>query len=470
MAVPEGLATLKIDRTQRRSASNLWMWALLPILAGGAAFAVPQLKFFQEVEVSVVPVTKAHADPSAEGSNELTAAGYVVADRQSVLAFKGTGMLMKLNVAESQRVTKGEVIAEIDHRELDAQILQSQAAHEQTRSEILRLKKAAAQAELELEAAKLPLATLDAQIVEIQVRLADAKRRLEQAKSVVNQGAMSAVPWSIVDDRETEVKMAEAQTVTANKQKDEVRLKIKVAEAALETARAAIPGAEAAERAAAANEKILQEQLVDAYIYSPYDGVVTEKAAEIGEIVAPISIGGSMARGSIATIAEWSSLQAEVDVAETYISRVKPGQRAAITIDAFPEKVFAGKVRRILPHANRSKATVLVRVDFVKPVEGMLPDMGVRVKFLPDDAPAGIETGTVKTTLVVPAAALQQESNAKVVWTFADGKAHKQKVEAGQTRGNQVEIVTGIKIGDQVIIRGIDKLNEDGQKVRVAKE
>src|SRR4029079_2828005 len=113
---------------------------------------------------------------------------------------------------------------------------------------------------------------------------------------------------------------------------------------------ASIPVAEARVKTLEAQVKVLETQRLDSFVHSPFDGIVTEKAAEVGEIVAPISIGGSMARGSIVTIAEWSSLQAEVDVAEAYIAQVKPGQRATITVDAFPEKSFAGKVRRILPH------------------------------------------------------------------------------------------------------------------------
>ena len=115
--------------------------------------------------------------------------------------------------------------------------------------------------------------------------------------------------------------------------------------------------------------------------------MVTEKAAEVGEIVAPISIGGSMARGSIVTIADWASLQAEVDVAEAQLGRVKPGQRAAITVDAIPGRVFPGKLRRVLPRADRSKATVKVRVDFLaRDRQAVLPEMGLRVRFLSDRA------------------------------------------------------------------------------------
>ena len=169
------------------------------------------------------------------------------------------------------------------------------------------------------------------------------------------------------------------------------------------TARAAVAGAKARQRTAAARVKVLESQRDERFIRSPFDGMVTEKAAEVGEIVAPISVGGSMARGSIVTIADWASLQAEVDVAEAQLGRVKAGQRAAITVDAIPGKMFPGKVRRILPRADRSKATVKVRVDFLaRDEQAVLPEMGVRVRFLPDNAPAGVETGASATRSPFP--------------------------------------------------------------------
>ncbi len=162
--------------------------------------------------------------------------------------------------------------------------------------------------------------------------------------------------------------------------------------------------------------------------------MVTEKAAEVGEIVAPISIGGSMARGSIVTIADWASLQAEVDVAETQLGRVKTGQRAAITVDAIPDSVFPGKVRRILPRADRSKATVKVRVDFLaRDEKAVLPEMGVRVRFLADNAPPGIETRRVRDRIVVPEAAVQSGDGGGFVWVVSDDVARKRPSRSERT-------------------------------------
>ena len=477
---PEGLAALKIDRSQRRSAGVPWKWLIAVLLIVGGAAGYPQLSKLLEVEVGTAPVVKmrggsfAPAATTGAGavkgeSAELTAAGYVVADRQSVLAFKGTGRLAKLNVAESQRVKKGDEIAEIDHHELDAQIRQAEAAQKELHTEVERRRKMVAQSEAEVGAAQMTINTLNAEIAEIKIRVADANRRLEMSKNVAANQAMAQ---SAVDDRVTEVRAAEAQIATAELRKLESLQKIKIAEAQVDVARSNIAVGEASEQSAAATVSVLKAQLEDAYIYSPFDGVVTEKAAEVGEIVAPISIGGSMARGSIATIAEWNSLQAEVDVAETYIHQIKPGQRAAITVDAFSDKVFPGKTIRILPRANRSKATVLVRVDFLKRDEGVLPEMGVRVRFLPDDAPPGTETGAVKDTLAIPKLAVQSAAdNSKFVWVVnAESVVRKQIVTIGDAKDELVEVQSGLVASDTVVTRNANKVTQDGQKVRVANQ
>ena len=467
MAPPEGLAALRIDRAQRRAAWPAWLWLFVLAVPAGVFLAPAVLKNLRPVEVSVAPAVLVSATGSSSdpAKAELSAAGYVVADRQSVLATKYTGRLAKLNVAEAQRVTKDEIVAEVDHSELDAQIASAQADQAEAAAEAVRLAKVVAQSEAALAAAKAPLQTFDAEVEQYKIMLADAKRRLERDRALA-QG--NAIGFSEVDDRVTEVRSTEAKIAWTLQRKQEAERQIPVAEAQTGVARTAVAVAEAHVKSAASRVKVLQEQLQDAFVRAPFDGVVTEKAAEVGEIVAPSSIGGSMARGSIVTLADWASLQAEVDVAETQIGRVKAGQRAAITVDAFKETVSPGKVRRILPRADRSKATVKVRVDFVARDDRVLPDMGVRVKFLPDDAPAGVETGAVKDKVVIAKAALQGTDSAAFVWVVNDGAASKRSVEVVGAAGDTVEVKSGVSAGEQIVVRGAENLREDKQKVRVA--
>lgn len=465
MSPPEGLAALKIDRTRSRSRSSVWPWIVVVVVIV-AAFAAPQvLDRLQTVDVSVASASKTSATKGASGAPELSAAGYVVADRQSTLAAKVTGRLTKMSVNEAQKVKKDEVIAEVDHREIDAMIGNLKSEQAEAAAAVEQLRSAAAQAEAEVVAAKEAIATFDAESDQYKILLADAQRRLERDKKLVEGNALNA---SEVDDRITEVRGAQAKIDWTMKRKNEAQRRIAVADAHTAVARAAIIVAEARLNTMASRMKILESQLYDHFVFAPFEGVVTEKMAEVGEIVAPISIGGSMARGSIITLADWNSLQAEVDVAETQIAKVKPGQRAAITVDSIPDKVFPGKVLRILPRANRSKATVQVRVNFLRRDDSVLPEMGVRVKFLPDDAPEGAETGAIKDNIAVPKTAVQGAPGNEYVWIVVDNKALKKPVVIAGASDERAEIKSGIVAGDKVVSKGAENISHDGQKVRVA--
>lgn len=468
MVSSDGLAELKIDRSRRRRRVSPWLWGFLVV---GVIVVVSAPQFVQKlqvVEVAVAPAVRVSPGmgEAVDGSPELTAAGYVIADRQSVLAAKFTGRLARLNVAEAEFVKKGDVVAELDHSELDATIAQAEAEVAQAAAEVQRLMQLAAQADAEIAAAKVTLQTLDAENQQYEILLADARRRLQRDEKLAER---KAIGFSEVDDRRTEVQGMEAKIAWTQKRKHEAEQRVVVTETQAAAARAAVAASEAGQRSAAAKVKVLESQRDEHFIRSPFDGMVTEKAAEVGEIVAPISIGGSMARGSIVTIADWASLQAEVDVAEAQLGRVKPGQRAAITVDAIPDQVFPGKVRRILPRADRSKATVKVRVDFLSRDEkAVLPEMGVRVRFLPDDAPPGIETGDAPEKIVVPKAAVQSGQDGSHVWIVAEGVARRQPVRVGADSGERVEISSGVSAGDQLVVRGAENLSGESAQVQVA--
>ncbi len=463
----EGLAALRIERSRRRRRVSPWVWVILVVVFAVAVLSPRLMRGLQVAEVSVATAVRISAATGEvlDGSPDLTAAGYVVADRQSVLATKFTGRLAKLNVAEAEFVKEGDIVAELDHTELDATIAQADAEVAEAVAEVHRLTKLAEQAEAELAAAQSPLETLAAENKQYEILLADAQRRLERdAKLVTNR----AVGQSEVDDRRTEVLGMEAKIGWTLQRRREAERKIAVAETQAAVARAAVGSAEARQFTAAARVKVLESQRAESFIRSPFDGMVTEKAAEVGEIVAPISIGGSMARGSIVTIADWASLQAEVDVAEAHLGGVKPGQRAAITVDAVPGQVFPGKVCRILPRADRSKATVKVRVDFLaRDEKAVLPEMGVRVRFLADDAPAGLETGLAADRVVVPEAAVQAGPEGSFVWIVSGDAARRCAVQVGVNLGERIEIADGLNAGDQVVVRGAERLSGESAAVRV---
>lgn len=470
MSNPDDLAALKIERKRpqsyrgRRVPRIVWVAgiALLVVLGWFGAGAL------QGPLVELVPVTKASALATANGDkggwSELNAAGYIVADRQSTVAAKYTARVKVLKVREAQRVAENEVVAELDHAELDAQIAQLEAEAEQAAAQVAQTRKAVEQADKEHAAAKAALGTMKGQIAELEVALADAKRRLGLDLELVEKLAGEATR---VQDRETEVRMAQARIATMQSRLVEAEHQTGVVQEKAAWARLAVGTAEAQHRATKARVAVLQAQREDYFVRAPFAGVISERIAEQGEIVAPVSMGGTMAKGAIVTIVDWDSLQAEVDVAEAYLERVKTGGRAAITVDAIPSRVWPGRVHRILPRADKSKATVQVRVEFLERDGLFLPNMGVRVKFLPENAPEGAERGLVADPLLVPSAAVQGEGADRFVWVVREGKAHRQAVEVGPAHGTNLEVHKGLLLGDRVVVSGAGSLSNDGQAVRV---
>src|SRR5207302_6249228 len=144
---------------------------------------------------------------------------------------------------------------------------------------------------------------------------------------------------------------------------------------------------------------------------APFSGTVLRKDAEVGEIVAPSSAGGGLTRTAIVTMADLSTLEVEVDVNEAYIAQVQNGQAARITLDAYPDTSFSGRVRQVVPTADRQKATVQVKVAIVERDPRMLPEMGARVDFLePEARLAGTPAATSAPRIRVPAAVVREEN------------------------------------------------------------
>src|SRR5881394_619288 len=159
------------------------------------------------------------------------------------------------------------------------------------------------------------------------------------------------------------------------------------------------------------------QQLEDTIIRAPYAGIVTSKNAQPGEMISPISAGGSFTRTGICTLVDMQSLEIEIDVNESYIQRVEPRQAVEATLDAYPEWKIPSKVIAIIPTADRQKSTVKVRVGFDKLDPRILPEMGVKVAFH-----EAVSSGAVVArTFVVPKTAVQQYDGHDVVYVVQNG-------------------------------------------------
>ncbi len=184
-------------------------------------------------------------------------------------------------------------------------------------------------------------------------------------------------------------------------------------------------------------------------IRAPFDGTVLTKDADVGEIVAPFASSVN-SRGAVVTMADMSSLQVEADVSESNITRVKLEQPCEIVLDAYPDKRYPGTVHKIVPTADRAKATVMTKVVFRERDERVLPEMSAKVTFLSGNSDAA-EAGS-PALLTVASAAVVERSGKPTVFVVRDGRAIETAVRTGRVMGNRTEILQGISPGDQLVL------------------
>jgi HlyD family secretion protein len=198
-------------------------------------------------------------------------------------------------------------------------------------------------------------------------------------------------------------------------------------------------------------------------IVAPFDGTVLSKNADVGEIVAPLA-GAVSSRAAVVTIADMSSLEVEADVSEANIPRVFPNQPCEIALDAYPEHHYPAYVEKVVPTADRAKATVMVKIRFKSYDRRVLPEMSAKILFLP--AGSTDSAAMTKPVLGVPATAVAERSGRQVVFQVREGKAVEVPVVAGRSMGSLVEIKEGLKAGDRVIAKADEKIRS-GTKIAV---
>jgi RND family efflux transporter MFP subunit len=196
-------------------------------------------------------------------------------------------------------------------------------------------------------------------------------------------------------------------------------------------------------------------------IVAPFDGTVLRKNADVGEIMAPLA-GAASSRAAVVTIADLSSLEVDADVAEANITRVKIEQACEIRLDAYPEQAYQGYVSKIVPTADRAKATVMVKIRFKSYDRSVLPEMSAKVTFLAHDA--AIQKDGKEPLLTLPAAAVAARNGRQVVYQVEKNHAVEVPVVTGRTLGSLVEIKEGLKAGDKVISK-VDGQIRAGVKV-----
>ena len=217
--------------------------------------------------------------------------------------------------------------------------------------------------------------------------------------------------------------------------------------------------------AARAQLELAQANFENTIVLSPFDGTVLRKDAEVGEFVAPSTAGGGLTRSAIATMADLRTLEVEVDVNEAYIAQIRNGQAARITLDAYTDTSFAGRVRQVVPTADRQKATVQVKVSILDRDPRILPEMGAKVVFVRSEGAANPAAAAPRRVLVPGATVVQGEGGPRV-WVVDGVRVTAKAVEVGPARGDQVEIRGGLAGGERLVVGAPAGLKE-GTRVRI---
>jgi HlyD family secretion protein len=396
------LDKLKIDRRPIAPVPRRRRWARYAVAAALIVVAiVAGLALTGRPTVDTTSVTSAYP---YQNDTQLNATGYVVPQRKAAVASKGQGRVEWLGVLEGTRVKKDEIIARLESNDVQASLAQARAQVQVSRANF-----GVAQAELK-----------------------DAEIALRRTSALAPKGAVPAAQLDI-------------DTARVNK-----------ARATLASDQAAIVSAEANAQAA----QVAVDQTV---IRAPFDGIVLAKHANVGDNITPFS-SASDSKGAVVTIADMDTLEVEADVAESNIAKIRAEQPCEIQLDALPDMRFAGRVSRIVPTVDRSKATVLVKVRFVDRDERVLPDMSAKIAFL--SKPATPQDRQPVTA--VQASAVVERDGRPVVFVVKDDSAHAVAVTRGMRIGELVA-VRGVKPGDTVVLAPDAKL-KDGAKVTVAKK
>ena len=402
---------LRIERPVEESGGVSWVvWAIAVVAGVGLAGGVAWYAFPRAIPISVATAAPAPADVVVGPSTILDASGYVVARRQATVSSKITGKVVVVGIEEGQRVESGQVIARLDDTTQRAAAAQARAQR--------------AQAEANLTAARVAFEN---------AKPTYQRNELQYAKAVIS-----------------------AQTLdTAKAAYDAARTNLDVAASALEVAEAGVAFA--------------QRNLDDTVVRAPFAGIVTVKAAQEGEMVSPNSAGGGYTRTGVGTIVDMDSLEIEVDVSESFINRVHPGQRVTAKLNAYPDWEIPAHVIAIIPTADRAKATVKVRIGFEAADPRVLPEMGVRVAFLEGEpaSSAPAQTTSTQRALVVPMAAIQSQGDVGIVYVVNDGAVERRSVKLGTKVADGQVVLSGLSSGARLAVGDLSRL-ADGAKVRIA--
>ncbi len=405
------LKELRIDRNaaaQEPGPSRRGLWIGIGVALGLVALGAIGWKLFSGEDglpVKTAPVA-AIATGAGGSASVLDATGYVVPRRIATVSAKVTGKVREVLIEEGMRVEAGQVLATLDPIDADS---------------------ARALAVSQLEAAR-------SQFGSVQAQLKEAEANANRLGQLVGQKLVS-------------------------------RQQYEQAIAARDSLRAQLLTSQRTAQVAADSLRIADNGVDNTIVRAPFAGIIIAKSAQPGEIISPAAAGGGFTRTGIGTIVDMDSLEVEVDVNEAYIGKVQPKMPVEATLNAYPDWKIPAEVIAIIPTADRSKATVKVRIALKQRDGRIVPDMGVRVSFLDNIKPTATAAPKAVGVLVPNDAVTQRTVDGKetdAVFVVDAGKATLTPVKLGEIRGEQRVVLSGLVAGESVVSAPPAELKDGG--------
>ena len=442
------IKNLRIDRSAKqknRSGRGLWRWILFSLgvsfLVGAALFVYAMLN--TAVEVETVRVRAASIADSNAGVTILNATGYIIAAHKIELASKVSGRVAWIGVEKGDKVKQGQVLVRLEDEEFRARVTEAQGQLNSLKAQLTALENGSRPEET---------ARSQADLEQVRADLENARVSLNRTRSLVEQGVMSR---QTLDDAQARYDAQVARFASFEKTHALVRKGPRQEE--IDAMRAQVKQAEG-------SLAFAQTQLDNTVITAPISGAILERNVERGEFVSTGFVGDRGAKGYVVSMADLNDLQVELDIAQNDFAKLGPRQPAIVTTDAFPDRKYQGEITEISPEANRSKATVQVKVKVLKPDEFLRPEMNSSVAFYAPEKPgekSANQASAAKPLITIPSSAVRDGA----VFIIVDGRAVRRQVQASGTSQQGATISNGLIGGEDLIVNPPADL-KDGQKVR----
>jgi HlyD family secretion protein len=432
------LNKLKIDRSQRGdtgSRSGKWVWILLLtviLLAGAGAAYV----FLGKPKPVVVRTVRPQMESSSEAA-VLMATGYVVAHHKIQVGSKIAGRVEWIGVEKGDRVGANQLVVRLEDREYRAQFEQARASADAAQARLAELERGSRPEEVDR-------AKADVQRAEAQLRADEAN--FNRVQNLVREGVTAA---QTLDDARGRFETSRAALDSARKTHELTQKGPRIEQ--IDNARSELVRARAATDYA--------QILLDATeIRVPTSGTILERNVERGEMVTTSFVGDRGAKSFVVTLADLNDIQVELDINQNDFNRVAPGQLCTVVTDAYPDKKYDCMVDEIAPEANRQKATVQVKVKFLKPDEFVKPEMNARVTFLSPEQDKKDTNAAAERLFAIPKAAVVSRDGGKAVLVVLEGVVNVKPITIGREVGGDVYVSSGLS-GNESVILG-DNVNE----------